>query len=496
MPFSSKGEIDVHEYFFRRKGLKMTTNCVSPNRRISRLEHEARLFELASKLEPNSIAILVSNPEAKRTGDAEFAYRQSSDILYVNGFPEPNSALVITRLPGQSLPELIMFVQPKDPTEEVWTGIRIGVKGAIRSYGANQAYPIGDFKNELRKLLAKCDQVYYKFGINPELDATFTELWQPLQMPVLNPEFIVHEMRLFKSDEELELLQRAADISAAAHCRAMLNCRPGLCEFQIQAMLEDTFTENGASAPAYNSIVAGGNHACVLHYTSNRDKLADGDLILIDAAAEFAGYASDITRTFPVNGKFTEPQREIYELVLKAQLAAIAAAKPGSSIRRVHLTAERVLRAGLVELGILSKEQGSAAATRRMESLLKMAKEAKKGGTKPSVDPAKERATVQTFFPHGTSHWMGLDVHDVGTRETRTDLGKKRPLEPGMVFTVEPGLYFEKDDIRVPARYRGIGVRIEDDLVVTTDGCTILTAAVPKTVREIESLMATGAARR
>jgi Xaa-Pro aminopeptidase len=286
-------------------------------------------------------------------------------------------------------------------------------------------------------------------------------------------------MRLFKSAEELELMRRAGAISAEAHCRAMRACRPGLYEYQLQAILEATFRWHGADAPAYGSIVGGGNNAVILHYVNNDQLLRDGDLVLIDAACEYRGYASDITRTFPVNGKFSKAQREIYELVLKSQLAAIEAARPGVPLALVHQTASRVLRRGLVKLGILTPSASRKSANKSAGKATK-----------------KSKLALGDFFMHGTSHWLGIDVHDVGSYKTadgtRSDRGKgkQRLLEPGMVITVEPGLYFDRNDKRVPAKYRGIGVRIEDDVVITDAGNEVITTGVPKTVEEIEALMA------
>jgi Xaa-Pro aminopeptidase len=372
-----------------------------------------------------------------------------------------------------------MLVRPKDRDQEIWTGIRAGVEGAKARYGAQAAFTIDKFKEVVTKLLGKAERVYYKHGRNEHFDKLFNEVWTARQKTLSNPEEIVHEMRLFKTPEELELMRRAAAISAEAHCRAMRVSRPGLYEYQLQAILEATFRWHGADAPAYGSIVGGGNNAVILHYVNNDQVLRDGDLVLIDAACEYRGYASDITRTFPVNGKFSEAQREIYEVVLRSQVAAIEAAKPGVPLAYVHETAARVLRRGLVKLGILPP---SAAR-----------KSAKKSATKATK---KSRLTLGDFFMHGTSHWLGIDVHDVGSYKTadgtRSDRGKgkQRLLEPGMVITVEPGLYFDKDDKRVPAKYRGIGVRIEDDVVITDEGNEVITAGVPKTVAEVEALMA------
>jgi Xaa-Pro aminopeptidase len=443
----------------------------------SRSAMAARLDAFRGKLADNSIAIIVSAPERTRSNDTEYPYRQSSDVLYLNGFPEPDGVLVISKLTGKE--ELIMFVRPKDREREIWTGIRAGVQGAKRTYGADRAFSNDKFEQVLGQLLSKADAVYYRFGLNPELDERFRKVWQPRQKPLYNPNDILHEMRLFKTEQEIELMRHAAAISAEAHREAMRATRPGMTEYQIQAVLEGCFKYHGASAPAYGSIVATGNNAVVLHYTENQATLADGDLLLVDAACEYGiasgGHAADITRGWPVNGKFSDPQRAIYQLVLDAQVAAVKAARPGVPLAHVHQAASRVMRRGLIKLGILPAT-ASAHGSRSKK--------------------AKQGLTLGDFFMHGTSHWIGLDVHDVGSYATasgaRSDKGrgKRRVLEPGMVITVEPGLYFDKNDRRVPKQYRGIGVRIEDDILITANGNENLTAAVPKTIAEIEALMA------
>lgn len=461
----------------------MNTNERGAHPRISSLDYAVRATDFVGKLAPNSVAVIVSNPERTRSNDTEHDYRQSSDVLYINGFPEPESAIVFTNIGGKC--KCILFVRPKDREREVWTGIRVGVDGAKKSYMADEAYTIDKFESVIGKLLTKADHVYYRFGNNDELDKKFTAVWQVEQKSLLNPETILHEMRLFKSEAELAMLRRAGDISAQAHCTAASRLVPGLMEYQLKATLEYVFTESGAQAPAYGTIVASGNNACVLHYTTNREQIQDGDLVLIDAACELDGYASDITRTFPANGKFSDAQREIYQLVLDAQMAAIRMAKPGKSMRQVHGAAAKVLRLGLVKLGILPAEMANSRSAKRIYRAAK----------KEGKDAEKTLLMLGSFFMHGTSHYMGLDVHDVGMTNAK-GMHKDRKLEPGMVFTVEPGLYIDKNDKRVAAKYRGIGVRIEDDIVVTADGCEVLTAGVPKSIAEIETLMADAATRR
>jgi Xaa-Pro aminopeptidase len=459
------------------------THSDSRNPHLEAAVYAGRTAEFVGKLAPNSVAIIVSNPEHTRSNDTQFQYRQSSHVLYVNGFPEADSAIVLTNIGGRN--RIILFVRPKDHEREIWTGIRIGVDGAKQNYLANEAHTFDNFAGVVGKLLKRADRVYYKFGNNAHFDKQFTSAWQDDQKPLYNPETVLDEMRLFKSEAELQIMRRAADISVEAHIMAARRLVPGLKEYQIQATIEGHFLECGASGPAYGSIVASGNNAVILHYTTNRDTIQDGDLVLIDAACEYDGYAADITRTLPASGKFSEAQREIYQLVLDAQEAGIRMAKTGKSLWQVHGAASKVLRRGLVKLGILAPEMATRAST------LRAYKEAKARGD----GSEKNLVTLGSFFMHGTSHWMGLDVHDVG-RGKRSDSGKDRKMLPGMVFTVEPGIYIDKNDTRVAAKYRGIGVRIEDDIVITEDGCEVITAGVPKTIDAIEKLMSEAAALR
>ncbi len=460
-----------------KKGKPSTKSQSNPKGSINspKTSLAERRRQFLARLLPNSIAIISSHSEKTRSHDTEYAYRQSSDVLYLSDFPEPQSILIFTNIPGKA--KFTLLVRPKDKTREIWTGKRIGTEAAKELYGADETTTFDQFSRLLKELLPEAENIYYKFGINEDFDQQFNAIWLKSGKALFNPEIILHEMRLIKSKEEIALMQRAADISAEAHCLAMQICKPGLMEYQLQAEIERTFLFNGARAPAYTSIVAGGANAVTLHYIENKDVLNDGDLLLIDAASEYQGYASDITRTFPVNGKFTKAQKEIYELVLSAQLAAINACKPGATLAAIHDLTRNVLRSGLIELGILSKELSTQAAE------TKIVEKAKKASKKVN------QLTLFDLFMHGTSHWLGLDVHDIGTIGTRSTKGKKRPLKPGMAFTVEPGLYFDPDDKRIPKRYRGIGVRIEDDIVITKNGHHVLTSGVPKTVGEIEELM-------
>lgn len=431
-----------------------------------------RRKQFIDKMPANSVAFILSNPERIRSNDTEYPYRQSSDVLYLSGFPEPESVLVLTNIKAEA--QYKMIVRPKNRLQEIWTGFRFGVEGAIKDFDCDEAYTIDQFADLARSLLTKADNVYYKFGQNLELDKIFGPEWQRYSVTLHDPSIIVHAMRIVKDKVEHELMRRAAEISAEAHCVAMEVCRPGMMEYEVQAEMERIFRMRGSSGTAYNSIVAGGLNAICLHYGENKDHLKNGDLLLIDAACEYKGYASDITRTFPVNGKFSEVQLEIYNLVLAANKAAIEFAKPGVSLRAVHDKAANVLRKGLVKLGVLSPEMATSEGE---EKAIKN----HKGKQKPVV--------LRDLFMHGTSHWLGLDVHDVGTIGTRSTYLKAQPLRPGMAFTVEPGLYFNPDDKRLPKKYRGIGVRIEDDVIITNKGCDVLSADAPKDAKEIEELM-------
>lgn len=456
-----------------------------------------RRKEFFRRLPAGSLAVIVTSPERTRSNDTEYQYRPSSDVLYLSNFQEAECALVFFKPKTGKDNKFIMLVRPKDRTREIWTGIRQGPVGAVEKFGADEAYDVADFEKVLRPLLTEAERVYYKFRRDPHFDDRFKSLWQDNQKDLLNPELIVHEMRLFKDAAEVELMRHAGKISAAAHCEAMRLVRPGMFEYQLQASMEAVFKFNGALYPAYTSIVGGGANAVILHYVENNCELMDGDLILIDAACEYQGYASDITRCFPVSGKFSKAQREIYEIVLAAEKAGIAASKPGAKLEQVHEAASNVLRAGLVKLGLLPKAHLTAAGEKKNMEAWNKANSAKSASAPAGKSASKKSAaarplTLFDFFMHGTSHFIGLDVHDVGTGGTRDPRGKKRLLKPGMAFTVEPGIYISTDESRVPAEYRGIGVRIEDDVVITEKGCEVLTADVPKDVDAIEKLMADG----
>ncbi len=460
-----------------------------------------RRKEFFKRMSVDSVAIINTNPMQTRSNDTEYAYRPSSDMLYLSNFPEPEAVLVFVKTKASSKNRFIMFVQPKDRSREIWTGKRFGPEGAIAQFGADEAHTIDELEAVLAPLLAASEQLYYRFDRNEEVDKKVRALWSKSQQSLFNTDKLVHEMRLFKSPAEIAIMRHAGAISAAAHVEAMRLTRPGLMEYQVQASLEAVFRFNGASYPAYTSIVGGGSNATCLHYIENETELKGGDLLLIDAACEFKGFASDITRTFPVNGKFSKAQREIYEIVLAAEKAGIAMARPGVTLADIHATASNTLRAGLVKLGLLPKSHLTAEGEKAAVEAWKKKNEKSSNASAKAVKKSKkadkaEKAplTLFDFFMHGTSHWIGLDVHDVGTYGTRSQVGKKRPLEVGMAFTVEPGIYIMADEDRVPAKYRGIGIRIEDDVVITAKGNEVLTAGVAKEVDEIEAIMAEGRA--
>jgi len=418
-------------------------------------------------MEPNSIAIIPSAREQLRSRDTEFYFRQDSDFYYLSGFAEPDAVLVL--IPGRRHGQFVMFCREKDPGMELWNGYRAGPEGACTEYGADDAFPIGDIDDILPGLIEGRERVYYSMGRSAGFDRQIMGWVNSIRSKeaagaVPPGEFndlnhMLHDMRLAKSAAELRLLRRAADITARAHRRAMRHCRPGMYEYQLEAELQHEFLTSGARHPAYLSIVGSGVNACTLHYVANSAKMRDGDLVLVDAGCELDYYAADVTRTFPVNGRFSPAQRALYELVLRAQEAAIAEIRPGNHWNQPHDASVRVITAGLVQLGLL---RGKVA------NLVK-------------------RKAYRDFYMHRVGHWLGLDVHDVGDYRVG---GEWRLLEPGMVMTVEPGIYVAPHNRKVAAKWRGIGIRIEDDVVVTRDGCEVLTGKAPKTVEEIEALMA------
>ncbi|MEH6627465.1 MAG: Xaa-Pro aminopeptidase [Motiliproteus sp.] len=436
--------------------------------KIAASEYLSRRLDIMQSLSANAAALLPAAALRYRNRDAEYAFRQDSDFLYLTGFPEPDALLLL--LPdGDGGGRSVLFCLPRDREKEIWTGYRFGPKGAMESCGFDEAYNLEQLDEKMLEYLDGRSELYYPLAKDQRLSAGI-ERWRtqiqakyrsadrvPQHFHNLEP--LLHEMRLHKSNSEQELMRAAGQLSAQGHLQAMQQCQSGVMEYQLEASILHYFAQNGARWPAYNTIVGGGENGCILHYTENRDALKDGDLVLIDAGAEVDGYAGDITRTFPVNGRFSEDQRRLYQLVLDAQLAAIDTVAPGASWNAPHEAAVRVLTSGLLELGLLVGE---------LEQLI-------------------EAEAYRPFYMHRTGHWLGLDVHDVG--EYKQD-GQWRPLQSGMVLTVEPGLYIAPDCEAVEPRWRGIGIRIEDDVLVTEQGAEVLTAAAVKTVEAIEGLMA------
>ncbi|WP_122427976.1 Xaa-Pro aminopeptidase [Pseudomonas viridiflava] len=434
---------------------------------IPKAEYARRRKALMAQMEPNSIAILPAAAVAIRNRDVEHVYRQDSDFQYLSGFPEPEAVVVL--IPGREYGEYVLFCRERNAERELWEGLRAGQEGAIRDFGADDAFPISDIDDILPGLIEGRDRVYSAMGSNPEFDRHLME-WinvirskahlgaqPPNEFVALD--HLLHDMRLYKSAAEIKVMRGAAQISARAHVRAMQACRAGLHEFSLEAELDYEFRKGGAKMPAYGSIVASGRNACILHYQQNDAALKNGDLVLIDAGCEIDCYASDITRTFPVSGTFSPEQKAIYELVLKSQYAAFEAIGPGKHWNQAHEATVQVITAGLVELGLL---QGD-------------------------VNQLIEDEAYKAFYMHRAGHWLGMDVHDVGEYKVG---GEWRVLEVGMALTVEPGIYVSPDNLNVAKKWRGIGVRIEDDVVVTKKGCEVLSGDVPKTVAEIEALMA------
>lgn len=433
---------------------------------VTLLEHARRRSRLMRGIGRNGVAVIPGASLQTRNRDVEYPFRQDSDFLYLTGFREPDAVAVLA--PGRPEGEFLLFVRPHDPERETWTGYRAGPEGAMRDFGADAAWDINDLETQLPGLLAGREQVHCTLGEHPEFDAMLTacvrQLRETARRGQIAPggfaalEDSLHEQRLLKRPAELKRLRHACTVSAGAHVRAMRYVQPGMFEYQLKAEIEHEFARAGME-PGYGSIVGGGVNGCVLHYVENESPLHDGDLVLIDAGGEYGGYTADITRTFPVNGRFNKAQRELYELVLHAQLAAIDDMRVGTPASQPHATAVRVLAQGMVELGVL----------------------------KGSTDEVIENESYRRFYMHGTGHWLGLDVHDVGRYAVNS---QSRCFEPGMVMTCEPGLYIPPGSKGVPKRYQGIGIRIEDDILITKAGPEVLTAQVPKTPDEIETLMA------
>ena len=428
-----------------------------------------QLKNFTGAMDENSIAIIPAAHEARRSYDTEFKFRQDSDFWYLTGFPEPDAIAVID---PRSKKPYTLFVRPRDPEMETWFGRRHGVEGAVKKFGADRALSIDKFAGELGKMLDGHDTLYYRFGVDEKLDLQILGYLSEQRVrrlktaypphTIVDPTMIIGEMRLHKTESEIALMQTAADIAAEAHVLAMQKVKPGMNEFQVESLMESYMRDKGASGVAYNSIIGAGDNATILHYVENNMPLNDGDLILIDAGAEYQGYASDITRTFPINGKYTPAQREVYDVVLDVQEKCIEYTKTGNTVKGRQEYSIELLTEGMKKLGLL------------------------KGKTSDLI----KKKEYMRYYMHGVGHYLGLDVHDAGRYFTDQTARNSRPFAPGMVLTVEPGLYIPPDDKQAPAKYRGIGVRVEDDVVVTKDGNLNLTAKVPKNPDEIEAIMA------
>lgn len=433
---------------------------------MQKKEFARRRQHLMDIMGPDTIAVLPNAPVANRNRDVDYPYRSDSNFHYLTGFDEPESVLVL--IPGREHGEYILFCRERDLEKEIWDGYRAGQDGAINNFGADDSYPISDLDDILPGLLEDKEKVYYTMGNQPSFDQHMVSWLNHLRQAsrsgkhspteIIELEHCLNELRLFKSSQEIKAMKQAAKASVQAHIRAMQFTKPGKWEYEVEAEIIHEFMKHGCRSPAYPSIVGGGENGCILHYIENNAKLKNNDLLLIDAGAEYECYAGDITRTFPINGKFSPAQAALYQVVLDAQKAAIAAVKPGNHWNQPHEVAVEVLTQGLVDLGIL----------------------------KGDVAQLIEDAAYREFYMHRTGHWLGMDVHDVGDYKVG---GEWRLLEPGMVLTVEPGLYI-RDQAHVDKKWHFTGIRIEDDVLVTKDGCEVLTEAAPKEIDEIEALMA------
>jgi len=430
--------------------------------------YERRRQEFSKAIGTNAVAVVHSPPEKLRNGDAHFPYRQSSDLYYLTGFTEPEATLVIR--PGAEEDKVVLFVRPRDPKREIWDGRRAGVEGACERFGADVAYPVSELEEKLPGLVANFNELHYSLGTDSAFDSRICQTLATLrrrertgQRPpirVVDPRVTLHELRLRKSNDELETLRNAAAITNEAHAAAMRAARPGATEYELEALINFTFRKSGGMGPGYSTIVGSGDNATILHYIENDRVLESGDLVLIDAGCELDYYTADVTRTFPVSGRFTAPQRKVYELVLDAQERALDATRPGVSLDDIHEVCIERLTQGMIEIGLLEG----------------------------NLTELIEEGEYKRYYMHRTSHWLGMDVHDVGayTDEER----EARPLEPGMVITIEPGLYISADDEKAPKELRGIGVRIEDDVLITKDGHENLTSTTPKSVDDVEAMCA------
>jgi len=430
-------------------------------------EYHHRRAALMAQLGPGAIALLAAAPERVRSRDVNHPYRQDSDFYYLTGFTEARALLVLA--PGREEGETLLFCQPKDPQKELWEGVLLGPEAAVETLGVDQAFPIGEIDNVVPGLMAGRERIHYRIGAEAGFDEQVlgwarsarekARLGGPAPAQFLLLDELLHEMRLIKSEAEIRLMEEAARISVEGHCRIMRYCRPGVREYELEAELLHTFLRHGGRGAAYGSIVGAGANACVLHYVSNKDRIADGDLVLVDAGCEYGHYAADITRTFPANGRFSAEQREIHRIVSRAHAGAVAAVRPGAPWDAPQRASVMAIVEGLLDLGLLSG----------------------------SVEEAIETGAYKDFYMHRVGHWLGIDVHDVGSYKDGEDW---REFAPGMVTTIEPGIYIAPDNEQLAERWRGIGVRIEDDVLVTETGNRVLSEGAPRDAEEIEAFMA------
>lgn len=434
---------------------------------IKQSEFAKRRKQFMQKMGASGIAILPSAPSANRNGDYDYPYRQNSDFYYLTGFEEPEAVAIL--IPKRKDGEFILFNRARDRETEIWEGVRAGQKGACTTFGADESFPFSELEKRLPELLVGRPEIYYSLGVDKIFDKTMLDAVNKVrgkirsgyQSPLafVDPIATIHEMRLIKSPAEIKLMRKAAQISVDGHLKAMQRCKPGMHEYQLEAELMYEFQRQGARFPAYTSIVGSGANSCILHYNTNNQPIKNNDLVLIDAGCEYQNYASDITRTFPANGVFSPEQHAIYEIVLEAQLAAIRAVKPGLEWPVLQKMIVKIITQGLLDLGIL------------------------KGKLQDLID----KKEYFKFYMHNSGHWLGLDVHDVGRYKID---GKWRKLKAGMVLTVEPGIYISSDTPGVNKRWHNIGVRIEDDVLVTQTGHDILSKGLPKTIADVEAVMA------
>ncbi|MBB6519950.1 Xaa-Pro aminopeptidase [Pseudoteredinibacter isoporae] len=430
-------------------------------------EYARRRQRLMELMEADSIAIIAAASEQLRSNDTYFPFRQNSDFYYLSGFNEPDAVLAL--IPGREQGEFVMFCRDKHPEKEIWDGFRYGPEGVCQHFAADDAFPIDDIDDILPGLIEGRTRIYYAMGRDTQFDRHVMEWVNAIRCnerggstppgEFQELDHLLHELRLFKSAAEIKVMQKAASISSQAHREAMQACRPEMFEYQLEAVLHHRFAQSAARFPAYNSIVGSGANACVLHYVENQKKMRAGELVLIDAGCEYQNYAADITRTFPVSGCFSAEQQAIYEIVLAANETAIAEAKPGNHWDKPHEVSVQIITQGLLDLGLLDGE----------------------------LNELIETAAYRRFYMHRVGHWLGLDVHDVGDYRVADQW---RLLEPGMVMTIEPGIYVSPTDSQVDQKWRGIGVRIEDDIAINKHHCTVLSAEAPKSVMDIEALMA------